>query len=74
MKQETLNKLATLQSFLKEMMAINHNPYSAGLKTEELLSDLTNYTNDLIATVEKIEEVTVDEESAPNTEEVISAE
>lgn len=74
MKQETLNKLATLQTFLKEMTAINNNPYSAGLKTEELLSDLTNYTNDLIATVEKIEEVTISNESEPNTEEAVLAE
>lgn len=64
-KQELTSKLQTLKVFLGEMKAIDSNPYSAGLKAEQLIDDLTNYVDDLIKVTEEIEEVSVESEAEP---------
>ena len=61
MKQEILNRLNPLTSFLTEVEAINGNPYSAGLDTKRMITDLKAFTKDLIGVAEQLPEEAPDE-------------
>ena len=59
-KQEVLNLIANLDEFLTNIKSINDHPYSKGVNVDKLIKDLQNYLKDMCATVEAIEEISVD--------------
>lgn len=65
-KEKVIAQLENFINFIENMEAIIRNPYSAGLKTDELLTDIKQYTNDTIELVKKIEEAAPAELSEPN--------
>lgn len=54
-KEVIISHLENLINFIENMEAIDKNPYSAGLKTSELLSDIKNYTRETIEMIGRIE-------------------
>jgi uncharacterized coiled-coil DUF342 family protein len=72
MKQEVLNLLTNLEGFLDNIKSINNHPYSTGVDVDKLVQDLQDYVKDMKASVEKIEEVSVDFQGEPDSPEEIS--
>ena len=59
-KQEVLNLITNLESFLETIQSINNHPYSTGIDTDKLIQDLQDYLKDMKAVVEQIEELVPD--------------
>lgn len=60
----SIDRLETLENFLKDMITINSNPYTKGLDIDVLLKDLVKYVNDLkeIINEEKNDNIVENEE------------
>lgn len=66
-REQIINQLNTLVGFIENMESIAKNPYSAGLKTDELLRDVKNFVNETKAMVESLEEC--EDNTQPDEEE-----
>lgn len=57
MKIQTIReRLQTLIGFVENMEGLVKNPYTAGLKTEEMLRDIKSYVNETILELDKEED------------------
>lgn len=61
MKQQLIERLQTLTTFLNEVEVINNNPYSAGLDVKKVLSDLKGFTKETLEIAEQLPEEAPDE-------------
>lgn len=59
-RQEVLNLITNLESFLETIQSINNHPYSTGVDVDKLIKDLQDYLKDMKAVVEQIEELVPD--------------
>ena len=59
-RQEVLNLITNLESFLETIQSINSHPYSTGVDVDKLIKDLQDYLRDMKAVVEQIEELVPD--------------
>ena len=57
MKEQVLQAITNLDSFLADAEIINNHPYSTGLNVEKIIKDLKDYAKDIRAMVEAINEV-----------------
>lgn len=68
-KQEVLSLITNLDNFLLNIKAIAQHPYSQGVDVIKLIADLQDYLKDMKVAVEAIDEVSVDFEGEPDSEE-----
>lgn len=61
--QSTKERLQTLIGFIENMESLIKNPYTAGLKTEDMLKDIKTFINETIAELDS-EEKTEEPEKA----------
>lgn len=54
--QSTKERLQTLIGFIENMESLIKNPYTAGLKTEDMLKDIKAFINETIAELDSEEE------------------
>lgn len=54
--QSTKERLQTLIGFIENMESLIKNPYTAGLKTEDMLKDIKTFINETIAELDSEEE------------------
>ena len=59
-RQEVLNLITNLESFLDTIQSINSHPYSTGVDVDKLIKDLQDYLKDMTAVVEQIQELEPD--------------
>ena len=65
MKIQTIKeRLQTLIGFVENMEGLVKNPYTAGLKTEEMLRDIKTYVNETILELDKEEDKSEEAEKA----------
>ena len=65
MKIQTIReRLQTLIGFVENMEGLIKNPYTAGLKTEEMLRDIKTYVNETILELDKEEDKSEEAEKA----------
>lgn len=65
MKIQTIReRLQTLIGFVENMEGLVKNPYTAGLKTEEMLRDIKTYVNETILELDKEEDKSEEAEKA----------
>lgn len=65
MKIQTIReRLQTLIGFIENMEGLVKNPYTAGLKTEEMLRDIKTYVNETILELDKEEDKSEEAEKA----------
>ena len=65
MKIQTIReRLQTLIGFVENMEGLVKNPYTAGLKTEEMLRDIKTYVNETILELDKEEDKSEETEKA----------
>lgn len=65
MKIQTIReRLQTLIGFVENMEGLVKNPYTAGLKTEEMLRDIKSYVNETILELDKEEDKSEEAEKA----------
>lgn len=65
MKIQTIReRLQTLIGFVENMEGLVKNPYTAGLKTEEMLRDIKAYVNETILELDKEEDKSEEAEKA----------
>ena len=65
MKIQTVKeRLQTLIGFVENMEGLVKNPYTAGLKTEEMLRDIKTYVNETILELDKEEDKSEEAEKA----------
>ena len=57
-------RLQTLIGFVENMEGLVKNPYTAGLKTEEMLRDIKTYVNETILELDKEEDKSEETEKA----------
>lgn len=53
--QSTKERLQTLIGFIENMESLIKNPYTAGLKTEDMLKDIKTFINETIAELDSEE-------------------
>lgn len=65
MKIQTIReRLQTLIGFVENMESLVKNPYTAGLKTDEMLRDIKTYVNETILELDKEEDKSEEAEKA----------
>ena len=69
MKEQAINMIENLSGFLDNIKNIAAHPYGNGINVDKVITDLQEYAKDLKEAVEKIEEVSVDFEGEPDSEE-----
>lgn len=69
MKEQAINMIENLSGFLDNIKSMALHPYGNGINVEKVLTDLQDYARDLKETIEKIDEVSVDFEGEPDSEE-----
>lgn len=69
MKEQIIQQLETLKSFLQNIKAVGLNPYSKGIDAIKLIDDVVNYADDMKKLIEEFKE-----EAAPEVEETEKAE
>lgn len=61
MKKDNIKeRLQTLVGFIENMEGLVKNPYTAGLKTEDMLKDIKAFVQETLPMVDEIEEVSQD--------------
>ena len=69
MKEQAINMIENLSGFLDSIKSVALHPYGNGINVEKVITDLQDYVKDLKEAVEKIDEVSVDFEGEPDSEE-----
>ena len=65
MKIQTVKeRLQTLIGFVENMEGLAKNPYTAGLKTDEMLRDIKTFVNETILELDKEEDKSEEAEKA----------
>lgn len=67
-KQMVRERLQTLVGFVENIEGLISNPYTAEIKTGELLKDIKSYVNETIQLVDEIEEMNSDNSATEEAE------
>ena len=64
MKEQLLDKITIFINFLKQIEAIEENPYSAGIDVKKLLMDEEAYSNDILELIKQLPDDTEEKKEA----------
>ena len=64
MKEQLLDKVTLFINFLKQIEAIEENPYSAGIDVKKLLMDEEAYSNDILELIKQLPDDTEEKKEA----------
>ena len=64
MKEQLLDKITLFINFLKQIEAIEENPYSAGIDVKKLLMDEEAYSNDILELIKQLPNDTEEKKEA----------
>lgn len=64
MKEQLLDKITLFINFLKQIEAIEENPYSAGIDVKKLLMDEEAYSNDILELIKQLPDDTEEKKEA----------
>ena len=64
MKEQLLDKITLFINFLKQIEAIEENPYSAGIDVKKLLMDEEAYSDDILELIKQLPDDTEEKKEA----------